>query len=70
MEIVKQEDLGRFAVIDWMDIILFDSNDITECLNVYSFGKEFCKGIYDYQQNMYLDEVDILDLTGCQLHSE
>lgn len=28
MEIVKQEDLCRFAVIDWMDIILFDSNDI------------------------------------------
>ena len=71
MEIVKQEDLSRFAVIDWMDLILFDSNDITECLNVYdSFGKHVCKGIYDYQQNMYLDEVDILDLTGCQIHSE
>ena len=71
MEIVDEKDLGRFAVIDMFDIILWDSNDVTECYNFYlNCGKEYSKGVYDYQQNKYLDEVDILDITGCQLHSE
>ena len=71
MEIVNEEDLCRFAVIDMFDIILWDSNDVLECYKIYlTWGKNFCRGIYDYQQNKYLDEADIIDLTGCQLHSE
>ena len=71
MEIVNEEDLGRFAVIDMFDIILWDSNDVLECYNFYlNCGKEYCRGVYDYQQNKYLDEADIIDLTGCQIHSE
>lgn len=70
MEIVKEEDLGRFAVIDMFDIILWDSNDVLDCYNFYLYNKEFCRGVYDYQQNKYLDESDIIDITGCQIHSE
>ena len=69
MEIVDEKDLKRFAIIDWMDIIFWESNDVLECYNIYvTFGKDF-KGIYDYQQDKYLDEADIIDLTGCQIHS-
>lgn len=61
----------RFAIIDLMDCIFFDSNDIEECYEIYHrFGKSNFRGIYDYQQDRYLDEVDIIDLTGVQIHSE
>ena len=71
MEIVDEKDLKRFALIDWLDIIFWDSNDVLECCEIRDlWGKENFKGIYDNEQNMYLDEVDILDITGCQLHSE
>ena len=71
MEIVKEEELCRFAVIDMFDIILWDSNNVLECYNFYiNIGKEFCKGIYDYQNSRYLDEIDIIDLTGVTLHCE
>ena len=71
MEIVNEEDLSRFAVIDMFDIILWDSNDVLECYNFYlNWGNKYCRGVYDYQQNKYLDETDIIDLTGCQIHSE
>ena len=69
MEIVNEKDLKRFAIIDWMDIIFWDSNDILECYNIYvMFDKNF-KGIYDFKQDRYLDEADIIDLTGCQIHN-
>ena len=71
MEIVNEEDMCRFAVIDMFDIILWDSNDVGECYDIYLlYGKEYCRGVYDYQQNKYLDLVDIIDITGCQIHSE
>ena len=70
MEIVNEEDLCRFAVIDMLDIILYDSNDVIECFNFDKMMGGYTRGVYDYQQNKYLDEVDILDITGCQLHSE
>ena len=70
MEIVEEKDLKRFAVIDLFDVIFWDSDDVNECYDFYdTFGKENFKGIYDYKQQMYLDEVDILDITGCQIHS-
>lgn len=60
----------RFAVITQLDTILWESDDVEECYNIFkSWGEEFCKGVYDYEQCMYLDIVDILDITGCQLHS-
>lgn len=71
MEIVDEKDLKRFAIITWEDTIFWDSNDILECCEIMDvWGKEMFKGVYDYEQSMYLDEVDILDITGCQLHSE
>ena len=70
MEAVKNEDLKRFAVIDWMDLILFDSNELIECLNVYNAFKKSSKGIYDYLAGKYLDEVDIIDIIGVTFHSE
>lgn len=71
MEFVEEKDLKRFALIDWFDIIFWDSNDVSECCEIMElFGKENFKGIYDFYQNMYLDIVDIIDITGCQLHSE
>ena len=71
MEIVNEKDLCRFAVIDMLDLILWDSNDVLECYQIYlTWGKKYCRGIYDYQQSKYLDEADIIDLTGCQLHNE
>ena len=69
MEIVNEKDLKRFAIIDWMDIIFWDSNNILECYNIYiMFDKNF-KGIYDFKQDRYLDEADIIDLTGCQIQN-
>lgn len=71
MEIVKEDELCRFAVIDMFDIILWDSNNVLECYNFYTnIGKEFCKGIYDYQESRYIDETDIIDLTGVTIHCE
>ena len=71
MEIVNEKDLKRFAIITWEDTIFWDSNDILECCEIMDvWGKENFKGIYDNEQSIYLDEVDMLDITGCQLHSE
>lgn len=69
MEIVKEGDLKRFAVIDHFDIIAFDSNSVTEAYSFFClFGKhDTFRGVYDYQQDMYLDEVDIIDITGVQI---
>ena len=35
MEIINEEDLCRFAVIDMLDIILWDSDDVLDCYNFY-----------------------------------
>ena len=69
MEIVRDEDLCRFAIIDHFDIIFYDSDDIKALYTIYiNFGKHLFRGIYDYEQDRYLDEADILDLIGCQIH--
>lgn len=70
MEIVDEKELKRFAVIDMFDTILYDSDDVMECFDFDKMMGGYTRGVYDYQQNKYLDEVDILDITGCQLHSE
>ena len=71
MEFVDEKDLCRFAIIDHFDIIFYDSNDIRALYDMYiDFGKENFRGIYDYEQGFYLDPVDIIDLIGCQIHSE
>lgn len=71
-EIVSDKDLKRFAVITHEDTFFWDSNDVLECQRIYKDlgGNYSFKGIYDYERNMYLDEVDIIDIVGCQIHSE
>ena len=71
MEIVNEKDLKRFALITWEDTIFWDSNNVSECCEIMDiWGKEMFKGIYDYEQDKYLDEVDIIDLVVCRIHSE
>ena len=69
-EIVDEKDLKRFAVITFEDTIFWDSDDVLECQRIFKTWEGEMKGIYDYERCMYLDEVDIIDLVGCQLHSE
>ena len=71
-EIVDEKDLKRFAVITYEDTIFWDSADVLECQKIFKAwdGEKSFKGIYDYEQCKYLDEVDIIDLVGCQIHSE
>ena len=69
-EIVDEKNLKRFAVITFEDTIFWDSDDVLECQRIFKTWEGEMKGIYDYERCMYLDEVDIIDLVGCQLHSE
>lgn len=64
------EDLKRFAVITFEDTIFWDSDDVLECERIFETWEGQMKGIYDYERCMYLDEADIIDLVGCQIHSE
>lgn len=60
----------RFALIDHLDCIFYDSNTLEEVLSVQRlWGKDMFRGIYDYEQNIYLDECDIIDILGAQIHS-
>ena len=68
--IVDKKDLKRFAVITFEDTIFWDSDDVLECQRIFKTWEGEMKGIYDYERCMYLDEVDIIDLVGCQIHSE
>ena len=71
-EIVDEKDLKRFAVITFEDTIFWDSDNVLECQEIFKTwdGAKSFKGIYDYERCMYLDEADIIDLVGCQIHSE
>ena len=64
------EDLKRFAVITFEDTIFCDSDDVLICQRIFKMWEGKMKGIYDYERNMYLDEADIIDLVGCQIHSK
>lgn len=58
LETVTTAELKRYALITWSDVIMWDADDITECLDTaLLFGglKNF-KGIYDYVENVYIDE--------------
>ena len=72
LEIANEKDLKRFAVITYEDTIFWDSDDVLECQSIFKTwdGAKSFKGIYDYERCMYLDEADIIDLVGCQIHSE
>ena len=60
----------RFAVIDLMDCVFFDSNSAGDCFDVLdTFGKYNFRGVYDYEQGCYIDLVDLIDMTGVQIHS-
>ena len=67
---ISIEDLKRFAVITFEDTIFCDSDDVLECQRIFKMWEGKMKGIYDYERSMYLDEADIIDLVGCQIHSE
>ena len=41
MEIVREEDLGRFRVIDMLDIIAFDSNNYDEALSFFELCGDY-----------------------------
>lgn len=71
-EIVDEKDLTRFAIITWEDLIFYDSNDVLDVQEFFRAlgGHEVFKGIYDYEQCMYLDEADIVDIVGAQTHSQ
>ena len=72
LEEVDEKDLKRFAVITYEDTIFWDSDDVLECQEIFKTwdDEKSFKGIYDYERCMYLDEADIIDLVGCQIHSE
>ena len=72
LEEVDEKDLKRFAVITYEDTIFWDSDDVLECQEIFKTwdGEKSFKGIYDYERCMYLDEADIIDLVGVQIHSE
>ncbi len=72
LEEVDKKDLKRFAVITYEDTIFWDSDDVLKCQEIFKTwdGTKSFKGIYDYKKCMYLDEADIIDLVGCQTHSE
>lgn len=60
----------RFALIDHLDRIFYDSDDLKEVLSVQSlWGEDMFRGVYDYEQNIYLGECDVIDILGCQIHS-
>ena len=54
MEIVNEEDLKRYAVIDMFDIIIWDSDSLEVCELFYD--PAYCRGIYDYKENKYIKE--------------
>ena len=57
MEIVRDKDLGRFRVVDLLDIIAFDSNQFDECLSFFELcGDYSCfRGIYDGKLEKYIN---------------
>ena len=60
----------RFALIDHLDCIFYDSDSLDELLSIQrDLGKDAFRGIFDYQQNIYLDECDMIDILGVQIHS-
>lgn len=60
----------RFALIDHLDCIFYDSDSLEEVLSVEStWGKDMFRGIFDYEQNIYLDNCDMIDILGVQIHS-
>ena len=56
-EVVDEEELGRYVVIDDFDIIAWDSNDIQECISIYNNlgGKYVFRGIYDRIKKEYIE---------------
>lgn len=57
MEIVREEDLGRFRVIDMFDIIAYDSNSFDECLSFFELCGDYSafRGIYDGKEHRYIN---------------
>ena len=61
MEIVNDNELCRYAIINFMDVIFYDSDNLKLITDIYDsleYAKIF-KGIYDYKENRYIKESDI-----------
>ena len=56
MEIVREEDLKRFRVIDMLDIIAFDSDNYDEALSFFELCGDYSafRGIYDGREHKYI----------------
>ena len=58
MEIVNDSELCRYAIIDFMDVIFYDSDDLNFITYMYDTleHEKIFKGIYDYKENKYIKE--------------
>lgn len=57
MEIVNEKDLGRFRVIDLLDIIAYDSDNYDEVLSFFELCGDYStfRGIYDGKEQKYIN---------------
>ena len=57
METVDEKDLGRFRVIDLMDIIAYDSDNYDEALSFFELCGDYSafRGIYDGREQKYIN---------------
>ncbi|MBE6645326.1 MAG: hypothetical protein E7612_08130 [Ruminococcaceae bacterium] len=57
MEIVNEKDLGRFRVIDLLDIIAYDSDNYDEVLSFFELCGDYSafRGIYDGREQKYIN---------------
>ena len=57
MEIVQEEDLGRFRVIDMFDIIAYDTDVFDDALSFFEICGDYStfRGIYDGKEQKYIN---------------
>ena len=61
----------RFAVIDLLVVIFFESNDPIECFEIYDlWGSSFMRGVYDYEQGCYIERAYLIDLVCVTFYAE
>lgn len=48
----------RYAVIDWLDCVFYDSNDLDKCIEVFQNWKDSAplRGVYDYEDMIWMVE--------------
>lgn len=59
----------RFAVIDMLDCIVFESNNLFDCLSYCAMldvnidDTDLFRGLYDYERHTYLTIDDVIEMT-------